>query len=540
MRFRADLVSLTVITILLGAAGWRVSDVPRIQMEQGRWVAHTHKVLHQLDTLSNQLSQARSNQNYALQPNPAMVRDERVRIAAEIKRTTAALAELTADNPAQQARIEPLWQAITASLVSAESLLAAKSLEIENRINEMSSVEEQLLKEREASWRASMLAARYKFLIATAVVYLLVLYAFRLSRREAIAREQLLLLEREKAQTHQCLAERMARIVEVQQDIIYERLNYQGAMEVITRRTQEITSADGAVVEMQEGKELVYQAASGTMEPFVGFRIKAEGSLSGLCIASRYTLRCDDSETDSRVNKHACSKVGVRSMIVVPLQHSGEIVGVLKVASSRASAFTADDEHTLQFMAGVLSATLRDAAMSEELKARATTDGMTGLNNHRYFQESLAKEFSRAYRYDNQLSLILCDVDHFKQYNDEFGHPAGDQVLAQVGALLKKHARPSDCVARYGGEEFAIILTQTPLSGASVVANRICEAMRNEQWPHRPVTMSLGVSGLENCCATPPELIAQADKALYQSKAAGRDRVTVIAAGEIPSPAAAP
>ncbi|WP_254512593.1 sensor domain-containing diguanylate cyclase [Anatilimnocola floriformis] len=530
MRCRADLVSLAVVTVLLVAAGVYVSGIPRMQMEQGRWVAHTHEVLHQLEILSSQLAQARVHQNAQLPPNPGTVQEEQARIAQELRQTIAELADLTADNSAQQERIKPLWQAISTRLVSAETDSAANYLEIADRISEMSSEEEQLLKAREVKWQQAVRAAQYQFLVTIGVVYLLALYAFRLSRSEANVREQLLTFEREKAQTQRNLAERMAKIAQVQQDIIYERLNYQGAMEVITRRAQDITQADGVVVEMQEGKELVYQAASGTMEPFIGFRMQTEGSLAGLCIASRHMIRCDDTEADARVDKHACRKVGVRSMIVVPLQHLGEIVGVLKVASSRVNAFTADDEHTLQFMAGVLSATLRDATLSEELKTRASTDAMTGLNNHRHFQEFLAKEFGRAHRYDNQLSLILGDVDHFKKYNDTFGHQAGDEVLAQVGAILKKHGRASDCVARYGGEEFALILTQTSLAGAEVVANRICEAMRAAEWPHGAVTMSLGVSCLENGYAAPPELIAQADKALYQSKAAGRDRVTIVTA----------
>jgi hypothetical protein len=132
-----------------------------MQMEQGRWVAHTHEVLHQLEILSSQLSQARANQTYALRPHAAVAHDEQVRIVKELKQTTETLTELTADNSAQHARIEPLWQAIAASLASAEPDGAAKFSEIANRIREMSSEEEQLLKEREAGWHQAMLAARY-------------------------------------------------------------------------------------------------------------------------------------------------------------------------------------------------------------------------------------------------------------------------------------------------------------------------------------------------------------------------------------------
>jgi len=526
MRFRGDLFNVVLVSLLLGVAGWHLSDVPRMQMERGQWVAHTQQVLHQLEMLSSQLSDARDEKSSDFQSNARVSLERYDRIVHGIGSTIAAIADLTKDNAVQQARIEPIRRAIADRLAILSPTAAAEDADIAQNINAMSQEEERLLKEREDNWRDIKSAARLQFLVVIAVIYLLILNTIRLSRRDRLVQKKLLVLESEKTAMHQRMAERMSKVVEVQQDIIDQRLNYQGAMEVITRRTQEITNADGAVIELQDEQKMVYRAASGTMGRFVGFRINAVGSMSGLCMASRTALRCDDSETDSRVDKEACRKVGVRSMIVVPLQQKEEIVGVLKVASGRVNAFTTDDINTLQLMAGVLSATLRDAALSEELKTRADTDGMTGLKNHRYFQDVLAKEFIRSDRYHNQLSVILCDVDHFKKYNDQFGHQAGDMVLAQVGALLRKQARPSDCVARYGGEEFAIILTQTPLAGATSVANRICEAMRNEQWPHGAVTMSLGVSGLENGATNPSALVEQADKALYQSKTAGRNRVT--------------
>jgi diguanylate cyclase (GGDEF)-like protein len=294
------------------------------------------------------------------------------------------------------------------------------------------------------------------------------------------------------------------------------------------------------------------------MGPFVGLRLKAKGSISGLCVASTATLRCDDSETDDRVDKAACRKVGLRSLIVVPLIQKGETVGVLKVASARTHTFTSEDVGILQLMAGVLSATLRDALAADalhdtseslnisnqllktqktqlesdkiELKTRADTDGLTGLKNYRYFQECLTQEYYRAQRYKIPLSLIMIDVDHFKQFNDRFGHPAGDAVLKQIATLLKETARPSDCVARYGGEEFAIILAQTSLEGAFKTAERLRKIIGNASWPHDIITTSIGISGLENGADSAAALIEQADKALYQSKTAGRNRATFFAA----------
>src|SRR5262249_17785000 len=148
--------------------------------------------------------------------------------------------------------------------------------------------------------------------------------------------------------------------------------------------------------------------------PHIGLRLKAAKSLSGRCLIENAVLRCDDSETDPRVNREACRKVGLRSMVVVPLRHNGQSVGVLKVMSSCVSAFDGEDVTTLQLMAGLLSATLSEAIAANairvanedlaranaDLERLATTDGLTGLKNHRTFQGLLATEYARARRYE--------------------------------------------------------------------------------------------------------------------------------------------
>lgn len=159
----------------------------------------------------------------------------------------------------------------------------------------------------------------------------------------------------------------------------------------------------------------------------------------------------------------------------------------------------------------------------EELSQR---DGLTGLFNHRTFQSHLDKSISE----NLVTTLILLDVDHFKKYNDAFGHPAGDQVLRDVSKLITEAVRPSDIVCRYGGEEFAVILPGTTAIRASKAAERICEALREYSWPLRAVTASLGVAEARKH-SNKSDLIERADKALYASKSNGRDRYTL---GQLP------
>ena len=184
-------------------------------------------------------------------------------------------------------------------------------------------------------------------------------------------------------------------------------------------------------------------------------------------------------------------------------------------------------EQQVRDYAVVLEAKMRELeAVNEELERLATTDGLTGLMNHRTFQERLRQEFTRATRYGTPLSLLLLDVDHFKQFNDTFGHPAGDAVLKSVSQVLRMTARHTDLVARYGGEEFVLVLPQTDSHGATVIAERVRVAIAAASWDLRAVTVSIGVSTLALDTPDPSVLIARADQALYHSKAAGRDRVT--------------
>jgi diguanylate cyclase (GGDEF)-like protein/PAS domain S-box-containing protein len=162
-----------------------------------------------------------------------------------------------------------------------------------------------------------------------------------------------------------------------------------------------------------------------------------------------------------------------------------------------------------------------------ELAALATTDGLTGILNHRAFQQSIALEVSRAERSCLQLSLIMMDIDHFKQYNDDHGHPAGDIVLKIIGKILKSTARETDIVARYGGEEFAVIAPSADADSITSLAERIRGAIEVYPWPIKPVTASLGVASLVIGTDHPSDLISRADRALYGSKREGRNRVSV-------------
>jgi len=161
----------------------------------------------------------------------------------------------------------------------------------------------------------------------------------------------------------------------------------------------------------------------------------------------------------------------------------------------------------------------------EELERLSTTDTLTGLGNRRHLMNLLTHEIERAKRAGQPFSILMLDVDHFKSYNDNHGHQAGDDVLARISTVLRESIRPYDCAARYGGEEFLIMLSATPLDRAQESAERIRKQVGAEQFQGGHVTISIGVAEYPSHGATAKAVIGQADAALYEAKHAGRDRV---------------
>lgn len=166
------------------------------------------------------------------------------------------------------------------------------------------------------------------------------------------------------------------------------------------------------------------------------------------------------------------------------------------------------------------------AEANRKLELLATTDGLTGLKNHRAFQEFLERQFKIASRHQTPLSVCLLDVDEFKKYNDAFGHPEGDIVLKTVAKLLSECTRDADFVARYGGEEFVVILPESNQTQAREAAERIREKIERFGWKNREITVSLGIATLQPTIACQSELVSLADQALYHSKRSGRNRST--------------
>jgi diguanylate cyclase (GGDEF)-like protein len=180
-----------------------------------------------------------------------------------------------------------------------------------------------------------------------------------------------------------------------------------------------------------------------------------------------------------------------------------------------------------------LASMLQSAAMRfSRAEVEAITDGLTGLYNHRYLHERLEEELRRAHSRGLQLSVLFCDCDHFKEYNDAHGHKAGDAALSRIARIIESHSRRTDLAARYGGEEFVLALIDTDLDGAGIVGEAIrAEVERTSQLNGRGLTISVGIATCPEDAGARDELLDKADWAMYAAKRAGRNRVLAFSDG---------
>lgn len=226
--------------------------------------------------------------------------------------------------------------------------------------------------------------------------------------------------------------------------------------------------------------------------------------------------------------KEAAKYQDAKSMIIAPLLHERKVMGVLRVQSSQPEAFSNDDLRLLDTIAVLASSALSNAILFEQTEELAIKDSLTGLFLRRYFFARFKEEHRRALMTHRPLSLIMCDLDHFKNCNDKYGHGIGDLMLVQFSQILKREASHA-IVARYGGEEFAVLLPEVSRQEALVLAEKIRKAVEDYSFEVRreriSMTVSSGVASLPEDTLEMEQLIQKADEAMYNAKRMGRNRV---------------
>ncbi len=305
-------------------------------------------------------------------------------------------------------------------------------------------------------------------------------------------------------------------------------------LQLIIRGIRDVTGANVCSIMLwdETGDYLIIRAAEGIPEWVVRqARVKRGQNISGWVAQEGRPLLIKNLDEETRFEGSAEGRYRSKSLLSVPLKTRGQVLGVININNDLSPRiFNEQDQELLMLFANQAAIALENARLYGELEKLAITDGLTGLANHRTFQERLLREISRAERFQQEISLIILDIDHFKLVNDKYGHQIGDQVLRNVGNVLQEQLRKMDFVARYGGEEFAVIMPQTRKTEAVRIAERLRESIAQGRYlkvePDRSITISLGVAEYPSDAVDPSSLVEQADRALYVSKERGRNRVT--------------
>jgi diguanylate cyclase len=315
----------------------------------------------------------------------------------------------------------------------------------------------------------------------------------------------------------------LLEIIQIQTEIA--RLGYDlgSVMAFVAAQAQALTGAAGCAVEIAEGDDMVYRAVAGSVASELGLRLKRESSLSGLSVKLGMPLSCEDSETDERVDREACRKVGLRSMIVYPMKHFGETVAVIKVLSPEPNAFDGTSMRILGLMADMIAATMFYSGRygNSGLLHRATHDELTGIANRALFFDRFRGYLANAATTQSEFTILNFDMDGLKTINDGFGHRAGDAALREYALRVGRILNPENTFARVGGDEFGALLASADADATQNLIQRIhAELSAFFAFEDRPINLatSIGFASYPKDGQDINGLWGLADQRMYENK----------------------
>ncbi len=312
-------------------------------------------------------------------------------------------------------------------------------------------------------------------------------------------------------------------------------LNLTDILKLILQSATHITNSPAGSVALydNEKNELTIQASMGFSDDFlkeVKWKVRSKGITKDI-LQAKGPMVIKDTSRDKRFNNPVALKENIQSVMAVPLNFQDEIVGIIYVDDFIPRDFSRDEKNLLSVLSTYAAMVIKNAQLHLKTRLLAITDGLTGLYNHKFFQDNLESEILRTKRYNHYVSLIILDIDYFKKYNDTYGHVRGDNILKVLAGILKEKTREVDIVARYGGEEFVVILPETGKFKAQRIAERIRKSVEEYDFTAQgfkkgnKITVSIGCAVYPDDAKTKRDLIENADKALYRAKESGRNKV---------------
>jgi len=310
--------------------------------------------------------------------------------------------------------------------------------------------------------------------------------------------------------------------------IITSSLDIQGIYDSFIAELKKVVDVSWAAIVLIEENDLYILALSSEIDSAwqVGERLPTKSTATEWVATRKMSMVEPDLSQESRFASGKYHlKQGIRSTACIPLIAKGEVIGSLIVASQHPNAYNQRHLTLLEQLASQIAMPVENARLYAKVEEKARLDELTGLLNRRSMDEMIASEIGRHSRYGGIFSIIILDLDSFKTYNDNYGHPAGDKLLRQIGNIMKSAIRSADQAFRYGGDEFAILLPQTSVDAANQVAERVrTKVALKARTGYIPVTTSLGLANWPADGISANEIIAAADAALYQAKRSGGNR----------------
>jgi diguanylate cyclase (GGDEF)-like protein/PAS domain S-box-containing protein len=296
-------------------------------------------------------------------------------------------------------------------------------------------------------------------------------------------------------------------------------------MDFVVSKTMNILEAQKCSIMFvdEEREELYLKAAAGFEDKPELERIKIKDSRAAKVVEDGHPVLVKGVSSDTMQDVYAAY-----SFMMVPIRRDGKTIGVINVADKRShldgsGSFNEIDLKILCDIAREVAVALENVRFYKELQFLTTTDPITNIHNYRHFSASLDYEIKRLKRFSGELSLLMIDIDDFKSYNDQFGHPAGDSLLKEIGRIIQSNLREVDILCRYAGDEFVIVLPETKKDGSMILAERIRKAVEEAKFK-KAVTVSVGAAQ-HKPLMTGHELTVKADRALYRAKKEGKNKI---------------
>jgi len=355
-------------------------------------------------------------------------------------------------------------------------------------------------------------------------------------------------LDKSNVVNNEQLINHLNRIINTQDKIYESKFNLDAFLHMAAEQIQQLTHANGMTIELIEDNHFVCRAATGSMTKYAGRREDKNNGLSGLCITTHQVFRSNDIHHDALIHSEEIHEMDAQSVVVAPLFHEGNSVGVIKMTSDHTNAFSDIDIQSIRVMSGVINFAITFHTMYEHTKTlekekthtldnlrklerkfkhASQHDELTGLPNRALFNEYLHIHMAKAKRKKHLIVLMYLDIDHFKNVIETMGHVVADKLLRAFANRFKQCTRSSDIAARFGGDEFTLLIDDMKdMNEIIVIADKILQAIRQPfQIDDKSIniTASIGIAYMKDKDINADNLIKQADQALYVCKNSGRN-----------------